>query len=96
MVEEPARFLAALKEAKKGAMDPKLSEAENRCVKNLELIGNVALGLVRQLPQSCTYDTQTEIRETIKTAWGHCWQRLGVLAKTAEAVFTMEGTSHAG
>jgi hypothetical protein len=52
MVEEPARFLAALKEASKGAMDPKLSEAENRCVKNLELIGNVALGLVRQLPQT--------------------------------------------
>ena len=96
MVEEPARFLAALKEARKGAMDPKLSEAENRCVKNLELIGNVALGLVRQLPQTCTYDTQTEIRETIKTAWGRCSERLGVLAKTAEAVFTMEETSHAG
>jgi len=96
MVEEPARFLAALKEAKKGALDPKLSEAENRCVKNLELIGNVALGLVRQLPQSCTYDTQADIRAMIEKAWGRCSQRLGVLAKTAEAVFTMEGTSHAG
>ena len=96
MVEEPARFLAALKEARKGAMDPKLSEVEDRCVKNLELIGNVALGLVRQLPQSCTYDTQTEIRETIKTAWRHCSQRLGMLTKTAEAVFTAEETSHAG
>ena len=96
MVEEPARFLAALKEARKGAMDLKLSEAENRCVKNLELIGNVALGLVRQLPETLTYDTQTEIRETIKTAWGCCAQRLGMLAKTAEAVLTMEESSHAG
>jgi ParB/RepB/Spo0J family partition protein len=96
MVEEPARFLAALKEASKGAMDPKLSEAENRCVKNLELIGNVALGLVRQLPQSCTYDTQADIRAMIQRAWGRCSERLGVLAKTAEAVFTMEETSHAG
>ena len=96
MVEEPARFLAALKEARKGALDLKLSEAENRCVKNLELIGNVALGLVRQLPETCTYDTQAEIRETIKRAWGRCSERLGMLAKTAAAVLAMEQTSHAG
>ena len=96
MVEEPARFLAALKEARKGAVDLKLSEAENRCVKNLELIGNVALGLVRQLPQTCTYDTEAEIRATIQRAWGRCSERLGMLAKTAEAVFTMEETSPAG
>jgi len=96
MVEEPARFLAALKEARKGALDLKLSEAENRCVKNLELIGNVALGLVRQLPETCTYDTQAEIRETIKTAWGRCSERLGILAKTAEAVFTGQESGHAG
>ncbi len=96
IVEEPARFLAALKEARKGALDLKLSEAENRCVKNLELIGNVALGLVRQLPETCTYDTQAQIRETIQGAWGRCSERLGLLAKTAAAVFTMEETSHAG
>jgi ParB/RepB/Spo0J family partition protein len=96
IVEEPTRFLAALKEARKGAMDLKLSEAENRCVKNLELIGNVALGLVRQLPQTCTYDTEADIRAMIQRAWGRCSERLGMLAKTAEAVFTMEETSHAG
>ncbi len=96
MVEEPARFLAAVKEASKGAMDLKLSEAENRCVKNLELIGNVALGLVRQLPETCSYDTEAEIRGTIQRAWGRCWERLGMLAKTAEAVFTVEESSHAG
>jgi len=96
MVQEPARFLAALKEARKGAMDPKLSEAENRCVKNLELIGNVALWLVRQLPQTLTYDTEAQIRATIHRAWGRCSERLGMLAKTAEAVFTMEETSHVG
>ncbi len=96
IVQEPGRFLAALKEARKGAIDLKLSEAENRCVKNLELIGNVALGLVRQLPETCTYDTQAQIRETIKRAWGRCSERLGLLAKTAAAVFTMEETSRAG
>jgi ParB family transcriptional regulator, chromosome partitioning protein len=96
IVEEPARFLAALKESEKGALDPKLSEAENRCVNNLELIGKVALGLVRQLPETCTYDTEAEIRLTIERAWGRCSERLGMLAKTAEAVFTVEQTSHAG
>ncbi len=96
IVEEPARFLAALKEAQKGALDLKLSEAENRCVKNLELIGKVALGLVRQLPETCTYDTQAEIRQTIERAWRSCWERLGMLAKTAEAIFTVEEISHAG
>lgn len=96
MVEEPARFLAALKEARKGAMDPELSEAENRCVKNLELIGNVALGLVRRLPETCTYDTEAEIRATLNRAWRRCWERFGMLAKTAEAVFAVGESSHAG
>ena len=96
IVEEPARFLAALKQARKGALDLKLSEAENRCVNNLELIGKVALGLVRQLPQTLTYDTQAEIRATIERAWGRCSQRLGMLAKTAEAVFTVGELNHAG
>ena len=96
IVEEPARFLAALKEAQKGAMDLKLSEAENRCVKNLELIGNVALGLVRHLPQTVTYDTQADTRKMIQTAWLSCSQRLKTLAKTAEAIFAVEEANHAG
>lgn len=96
IVEEPARFLAALKEARKGALDLKLSDAENRCVKNLELIGHVALGLVRQLPETCTYDTQAEIRIMIQRAWVHCSERLGMLAQTAEALWAGEETNHAG
>jgi ParB-like chromosome segregation protein Spo0J len=96
MVEEPVRFLAAVKEASKGAMDPKLSEAEQRCVKNLELIGKVALGLVRQLPETCTYDTEAEIRATLERAWRHCWERLGMLARTAEAVLAAGESSDAG
>jgi hypothetical protein len=96
MLKDPARFLAALKEARKGAIDLKLSEAENRCVKNLELIGNVALSLVRQLPESLTDDTQADIRAMIHKAWQRCSQRLEMLAKTAEALFTVKETSHAG
>lgn len=96
MMEEPARFLAAFKEARKGAMDLRLSEAENRCVKNLELVGRVALGLVRQLPETLTYDTEAEIRGTIERAWRCCWERLGMLAKTAEAVLTVGELNHAG
>ena len=96
MLEDPARFLAALKEAQKGAMDLKLSDSENRCVKNLELIGNVALGLVRHLPETLTCDTQPDIRSLIERAWGRCSERLRMLAKTAEALFTAQKASHAG
>ena len=96
MVEDPARFLAALIEAQKGAMDLKLSDAENHCVKHLELIGNVALRLVRQLPETITYDTQAETRAMIQRAWVRCSERLQRLTKTAEAIFTVEETSHAG
>jgi len=96
IVEEPARFLAALKEARKGAMDPRLSEAENRCVKNLELIGRVALGLARRLPEALAYDTEADARAAIAAAWGRCRERLEVLAKTAEAVFAAEVWSDAG
>src|SRR3990170_4475284 len=55
----------------------------------------MAEGPERQRPQTCTDETQIEIRETIKTAGGRCSERLGMLAKTAEAVFTMEETSSA-
>lgn len=96
IVEEPGRFLAAVKQANKGALDPQLSEAENRCVNNLELIGNVALGLVRQLPQTCSYDTQAQIRQRINKAWERCQQRLGLLTQTAEAVLTLGESNHAG
>lgn len=96
IVAEPVRFLAALKQARQGALDLKLSEAENRCVNNLELIGKVALGLVRQLPESLSYDTQAEVRETIERAWRCCWERVGMLAKTAEAVLIAGEYHHAG
>ena len=69
---------------------------ENRCVNNLELIGNLALGLVRQLPQTYSYDTQVEIRERINKAWERCRERLGMLTQTAEAVLTLGGSNHVG
>ena len=87
VLEEPARFLAALEEAKKGALDPRLSEAENRCVKNLDLVGNVSLGLVRRLAEACGYDIPAEARTAIEAAWRRCGERFGLLAKTAEALF---------
>ena len=96
IVQDPGRFLAALKEAQKGALDLKLTDDENRCVKNLELIGNVALGLVRHLPQTVTYDTQADTRDMIESAWRRCAERLKMLAQTAEALFGVEGKTHAG
>ena len=65
-------------------------------MKNLELIGNIALGLARQLPQTLTYDTQADIRTMIQRTWVRCSDRLKMLAKTTEALFTVEEASHAG
>lgn len=95
VLEDPGRFLAALEEAKKGALDPKLSEAENKCVKNLDLIGNVALGLSRRLPDLCGYDAETSARAAIEAAWRRCEERFAVLVKMAAPLFAGEAT-HAG
>jgi len=91
MLEDPARFLMARAAAREGMRDAALSEAENRCVKNLELIGNVALGLTRRLPQACGYDTGEAARGKLEGAWLRCRQRFSLLAKTTEGLFGPAG-----
>jgi ParB-like chromosome segregation protein Spo0J len=69
ILEDPARFLKALDASGKGPQDPALSEAENRALKQLELIGNVALGLTRGLPQVLGYDVGEAARAKLWSAW---------------------------
>lgn len=87
IMEDPGRFLKVLEEARKGKQDPELSEAENRCLKNLDLIGGVSLSLTRNLPQAVGYDTCKAARGKLKRAWQRCEERFGMFQKTAEAVF---------
>ena len=88
IVEDPARFLKALEAA--GQKDAvAIGSMEDRCLKNLELVGGVALGLARSLPQAVGYDLPDGSRERLRTAWRRVQERLGLLEKTAAAVFAI-------
>ena len=86
MLEDPARFLKAL-ESTRHKDAGSLSSEEMRCLKNLELIGNVSLGLARSLPAAVGSDTATAARERLKPAWERTRRRWDELSKTAAAVF---------
>ena len=86
MLEDPARFLKAL-ESTRHKDAGSLSAEELRCLKNLELIGNVSLGLARSLPAVAGSDTAQGARERLKPAWERTRRRWDELSKTAAAVF---------
>jgi len=86
MLEDPGRFLKAL-EAAKHKDGANMSSEEARCLKNLELIGNVSLGLARSLPTALASETATEARERLRPAWERARRRWTELVKTASVVF---------
>lgn len=86
ILEDPARFLKALAAAGEGPQDPALSEAENRALKALELVGNVALGLTRGLPQVLGYDAGEVARAKLWSAWDRARKRLALLEETVAAL----------
>ncbi len=86
IVEDPARFLKVLAAAGKGRQDPDLSEAENRVLKQLDLVGNIALGLTRGLPQVLGYDAGENARTKLWWAWERAAKRLALLDETAAAL----------
>lgn len=84
IVEDPALFL----KARLAAMaDPALNDVEGRCVKNLTIIGNISLGLMKSLPEALSTDAQGAARSTIRQAWSVCEERWQLLEKTAAVVF---------
>jgi ParB-like chromosome segregation protein Spo0J len=86
ILEDPARFLKALEASSKGPQDPALSEAENRALKQLELIGNVALGLTRGLPQVLGYDAGEAARAKLWSAWERSRKRFDFLGEAMAAL----------
>jgi hypothetical protein len=107
ILEDPARFLKALEAASKGTLDPAMSEAENRVLKQLELVGNVALGLTRSLPQVLGYDADAACGGKLWPAWERAAKRLALLEETAaalkaardknkEAGYAQSGDAHGG
>lgn len=86
IVEDPARFLKALEAASRGPQNPALNEAENRALKALELLGNVALSLTRSLPQVLGYDVGVVSCAALWPAWERAAKRLTLLEETAAAL----------
>lgn len=92
MLEDPARFLKAL-ESTRHKDAGSMGDDEARCLKNLDLIGNISLGLARSLPVVAGSDTAQGARERLKPAWERMRRRWEELSKTAAAVFGA-GVSH--
>lgn len=91
ILEDPARFLRVLEASGKGALEPGLSEAENRVFKQLELVGNVALGLARGLPQVLGYDAGETARGRLWSSWERTAKRWSVLEEVAAGLSAAEG-----
>lgn len=90
IVEEPALFLKARAAAKAERAEAGLDEKQQRCVNNLELVGNVSLGLARSLPEALNYDTAGPARSRLERAWGGARERFELLAKSAAALLRGE------
>lgn len=86
ILEAPVRFLKALAVSEEGPQDPALSEAENRALKQLDLVGNVALGLTRGLPQVLGYDAGEVARAKLWLAWARSRKRWVLLEETVAAL----------
>ncbi len=86
MLEDPERFLKVLEASKLKGMEM-LEPEQGRCVKNLDLVGGVSLGLARALPKVAGYDAPDGVRERLYSAWATARERFWLLEKTAEAVF---------
>ena len=95
IVENPALFLKAQAAAKAGRAEAGLDEKQQRCVKSLELVGNVSLGLTRSLPEALNYDTSGPARSRLNAAWGTARERFELLARSAAALLRGEA-GHAG
>jgi len=90
IVEDPTLFLKAREAAQANAL---FNDVENRCVRNLTILGNIAVGLVKNLPEAVGTEGQTAGRQAIYTAWVGCEEKFRWLEKTAAAIW---GGAHAG
>jgi ParB/RepB/Spo0J family partition protein len=75
-----------LKAGAAAGRDGALSEKGNRCLKSIELIGHVSLGLTRNLSETLHCDGAEGEKERLGAAWTICLERFGALAKTAQAL----------
>jgi ParB/RepB/Spo0J family partition protein len=83
IAENPALFLKAGAAA---GRDGALSEKGNRCLKSIELIGHVSLGLMRSLSETLHCEGAEAEKERLGAAWNICLERFTSLSKTTQAL----------
>lgn len=101
ILEDPARFVKAFEQARKGPQEPGLSDAENRCLRNLEIMGNISLGLARSLPKVLNYDTMEDAWVKLWGAWERSRESFRLLERAAKGLkrstdVNEEGNDHVG
>jgi ParB-like chromosome segregation protein Spo0J len=90
ILEDPAQFLKTLKAAGQRYEYPDLSQAENRALGQLKLIGNVAGSLISGLPRALGYDAGPAARAALWQAWVRAARSWIVLEETAAALKAAE------
>jgi len=83
MLEDPTRFLKALESI---ASTGDLGREEARCLKDIELIGRVSMGLSGRLTGALGRETSMEAREQFRPAWARARGQWEALSKTVAAV----------
>jgi len=94
IIEEPVLFLKVA-EAARQRDAAKVGSQEGRCMKNLELLGNIALGLTRSLTEAGGSDTTEGVRERLKPMWERVMGRVKLLERTGVAIFGENGSAEA-
>lgn len=84
LIEEPLKFLKAKAEVEKGIIDLNLSEIENRCLKNLRVIGQMAEGLVNTLNKVINYDTSDDMRSMLAQSWSQALRSIDRLSRAMD------------
>ena len=91
IVEDPALFLKARAAAREAWVEAGLDEKQQRCVKNLELVGNLSLSLTRSLPEALNYDTPEAARRRMERTWRACRDRFELLVRSVEGLLKEGG-----
>lgn len=79
IVNDPVMFLRALETAQT-VMDLTLSAEQNKHLERLRVMGNVCLGLVRDMPEH--WGVSAAENAKLATAWPRCRECFGMLEKT--------------
>lgn len=89
IASDPGTFLKALAAAKTG-MDPSLTLAENKCLDQLRLIGNVFLSLAQRLPEVWASSSPA-----LQEAFTACRDRFALLEKSVAPLLRPPEDVHA-